>query len=123
MREADGDGINVIIEDYCMAVLNAQSEEEIEVIEQKLIFTLQDLGLSEDEINTFLTQLNEKLNEKMTMDENFEVHTGVGVTQISSNQSSILMGGAGIAISAFIAVLALKKINLKKGKNQNHFKK
>lgn len=86
MREASSE-IDEFIEEYCIAVLNAQSEEEVEIIEERLIVTLQDLGLSEDHIQNILSQIDEKLNEEMSVDKNFEVNTELGVENQISKQN------------------------------------
>lgn len=124
MREASSE-IDEFIEEYCIAVLNTQSEEEVEIIEQRLIVTLQDLGLSEDHIQNILSQIDEKLNEEMSVDKNFEVNTELGVENQISKQNVQDIGASflGIGGAALIAVIALKKKNLKNRKEKNNFKK
>ncbi len=96
-------------EEYCIEMMNAQSEEEIEMVKQEMISKLKEFEFNESAIQNFFAKSEEMVNNEILM----ETNTELGVTREQNNNINVahgaLIGGFGIGISAFIATLALKK--------------
>lgn len=116
-----------IMLDYCIAVLNAQTEEELELVKQEIVALLKKYDYSEEEIQNFFIRADEmvediKENESTIQNDIYaETNTEVGTPSSipRANQNNNTMQGAligGIGLTALISVLALKQKILNKNK-------
>lgn len=132
MREADSEvEYYEMILYYCKAILNAENEEEVEVIKEDIVKSLQEQGLDEVAIDQFLTNVNNSVeaveSEKATVEdyenqleafkESYEAET---VQEVPANVSPTIMTGAGVGIGLGILVgcFALRKKTLKNKKSK-----
>lgn len=132
MREADSEvEYYEMILYYCKAILNAENEEEVEVIKEDIVKSLQEQGLDEVAIDQFLTNVNNSVeaveSEKATVEdyenqleafkESYEAET---VQEVPANVSPTIMTGTGVGIGLGILVgcFALRKKTLKNKKSK-----
>lgn len=129
MREAFEPELEAMLADYCIQVLNAQSEEELEDLKQEIVVSLKECELSETSIHDFLSAADrivemEKEQEGVIQNDiysetNTELGTPSSIPETGQNNSAIqgaLIGGIGLGLTALISVLALKQNILNKNK-------
>ncbi len=132
MKEATID-IKIILE-YCKAILNAETEEEVLEIKAELAEVYRKNGLTEEDIQRYLNNVDEVVamveSGEITISENGqlvrkEVPTQE-VTEVNSadvntsSQANTLAGiGLGAVGATLVACIAIKKRFFKNKKNKN----
>lgn len=120
--------------EYCRALLNAETEEELIAVKEEIARDLKVNGMPEESIQAYLQNLDmfvEKLNsEEYFINEDGQIVANETPTQevVETNapqsthmatQANTLAGiSLGVAGAAIVACLALKKKVLKKKKNK-----
>lgn len=103
------------LEEYCIEVLNSQSEEELQVIKQEIIETLKEVNYSDDAIQYFFATADKMLEDEMILEESQELEAIQEVPSTNYSQN-LIAGGVGLGLTALIVSLALKQKNLKNNK-------
>lgn len=127
--------INQMIVHYCIDVLKAEDEEELNLVKQEMITSLKEIGFDDTTIQNFLVKADEIVeNEDVTIQEDgtimaFDQMYGVLNTELrtpmnsQSTENTNHIGGSffiGIGLTTLISALALKqKIFKQKKKEEN----
>lgn len=113
--------------EYCKAILNADSEEDLLLIKNEMIEQLKEFNYTEELIEEFFTRADSMLNNENdyeilehdiyseTNSEQITPQTNPNVT--SNMNTGVLVGGVGV--SAIIAAIALKRKVLAKNKKKS----
>ncbi len=109
MKEASSE-LEEFVEKYCEAILKAQDENEVEILNKQLEVSLREMGFSDAFIQMIFAKTDEML-------ENQELNTSIGMPQNGLNENGTVFLGSGIALSALISFLALKKHILNRHKD------
>ena len=127
MREVFEPEIELILENYCLRILNSESEEEIENIKQEVLVSLEEFDLDTSSIKSFFSSAD-VIIEKFSMEENelpsdiyAETNTEIGTPDSLSESYGSVMQGAlvgGVGFTALMSVLVLKKVILNRKKKE-----